>query len=110
MRLIAIWKIRVSLLQRLDTILNSLENNSEKMAFSLFHIKKCIEAVKKLGVKNFSTFIGKDQFRSISDNMETFKKVWPDIIKLAEQLDIKISIENCPMFFHITNGQVAKTW
>jgi sugar phosphate isomerase/epimerase len=28
-----------------------------------------------------------------------FSEVWPEIIQLADELNIKIGIENCPMFF-----------
>lgn len=66
-------------------------------AFS--HIKKCITGAHKLGLKNMNTFVGKNPKLSISENMENFKKYWPDIIKFAEDNDVKIGIENCAMFF-----------
>lgn len=63
------------------------------------HIKKVIKAAPVLGLKNVNTFIGRDWTKSVDDNWPRFKKVWPDIIKVAEDHDVKIGIENCPMFF-----------
>ena len=31
--------------------------------------------------------------------LELVKEIWPPIIKLAEECDVKIAIENCPMLF-----------
>lgn len=63
------------------------------------HIKKLISAAPMLGVDTVTTFIGRDQHASVSDNMKEFKSVWPDIIRFAEDNGVKIAIENCPMLF-----------
>ena len=68
-----------------------------EVAFS--HLKKCILGARKLGLKNVNTFIGRDPKASLPESMEQFKKLWPDTIKFAEDNDIKIGIENCPMFY-----------
>ncbi len=78
---------------------NPLDPDAEQRSVAVEHIKKCIRGAAALGLKNVNTFIGKDPSRTISDNMEQFKKVWPDIIKCAEDNGIKIGIENCPMYF-----------
>ena len=78
---------------------NPLDPDPEKRKYYIEHIKKVITAATKLGLKNVNTFIGKDKNKSIEDNFKTFKKVWPAIIKHAEASNIKIGIENCPMFF-----------
>ena len=46
-----------------------------------------------------NTFIGADQTKHDDDNLEKFRELWPPIVKYAEQRNIKIGIENCPMFF-----------
>ena len=78
---------------------NPLDANLEQRAVCIEHIKKCIKGAKLLGLSNMNTFIGKDPLSPISENMEQFKKVWPDIIKFAEDHGVKVGIENCPMYF-----------
>ncbi|MEA5002391.1 MAG: sugar phosphate isomerase/epimerase [Christensenella sp.] len=63
------------------------------------HIKKCIEGARILGLHNMNTFIGKDPSLPISENMKLFREIWPDIIKCAEDNDVKVGIENCAMFY-----------
>jgi len=78
---------------------NPLEANKKNANRYVAHIKKVIDAAKKLGLKNVNTFIGKDHLSSVEDNFKRFKKVWPPIVGYAEKRGVKIGIENCPMFF-----------
>lgn len=78
---------------------NPLDADLSQRAVYIEHIKKCIKAAKLLGISNVNTFIGKDPAMPVKDNLAEFKKVWPDIIKYAEDNEIKIGIENCPMYF-----------
>ena len=57
------------------------------------HLKQVILASKKLGVGMVTTFIGRDQTKNIQENLELVKEIWPPIIKLAEECDVKIAIE-----------------
>lgn len=70
---------------------------SSELAFS--HIKRVIEAAARLGIPVMNTFIGRDPMRSVEENLEVFAGKWPPIIQYAENLGIKIGIENCPMIF-----------
>lgn len=63
------------------------------------HIKKLIHASKLLDVNIVNTFIGRDHTKSIEANWDTFEEVWKPLIALAEQENVKIGIENCPMLF-----------
>ena len=78
---------------------NPLVADSAQRDVYFDHIKKTIKAAALLGVKNMDTFIGKEHSASISENMEMFKKLWPDIIKFAEDEDVVVCFENCPMYF-----------
>lgn len=78
---------------------NPLDSDLSAREVQVSHIKKCITASKLLGIHNMNSFIGRDHTKSVSENMKEFKKVWPDIIKFAEDNDVKIGIENCPMLF-----------
>jgi len=78
---------------------NPLEADKKNADRYVAHIKKVIDAAKRLGLKNMNTFIGRDHRGSLEDNFKRFKEVWPPIVKYAEKRDVKIAIENCPMFF-----------
>ena len=78
---------------------NVLDANTEKSEAAITHLKKVIAASAKLGVNLVTTFIGRDQTKSVEDNMDRFKRVWPPLIQFAEDQGVKIAIENCPMLF-----------
>ena len=63
------------------------------------HIKDVIRAAKKLGIPVVNTFVGRDHTKSLEDNFRLFEDRWPGIVKVAEEENIKIGIENCPMSF-----------
>lgn len=78
---------------------NPLVAVEEKRTFYFNHIKKVIKAASLLGINRISTFIGKDQNLPFEENYEMFLKYWPDIITYAEEMKVKVGIENCPMYF-----------
>ena len=78
---------------------NVLDPDQEKSEAAIAHLKALIRASAKLGVNMVTTFIGKDQHKTLEENIELFKQVWPDIISLAEENGVKVGIENCPMLF-----------
>lgn len=78
---------------------NTIGNNEEMRKANVSHLYKVIDASARLGVNMVTTFIGRDQFKSVEENIELFKVVWPPIIKYAEQKGVQIAIENCPMLF-----------
>jgi len=78
---------------------NPLEADDKNATAYIEHIKKVIDAANQLGLENVNTFIGRDHQRNLDDNFEKFKKIWPPIVKHAEDRKVKIGIENCPMFF-----------
>ena len=78
---------------------NPLSNDHEAGKLYQDHIKKVIKAASLLGVNQMNTFIGRDHTRSVIGNWPRFKEVWPDIVRLAEDQNVRIGIENCPMIF-----------
>ena len=78
---------------------NTMDGNQEEREAAVAHLKNVIRASHKLGVNMVSTFIGRDQTKTVEENLELVKEVWPSIIKLAEENDVKVAIENCPMLF-----------
>ena len=78
---------------------NTMDPDPEKREAAIAHLKALIKASAKLGVGMVTTFIGRDQYKSVEENIELFKQIWPDIISLAESCGVKVGIENCPMLF-----------
>ncbi|MGM9589664.1 MAG: sugar phosphate isomerase/epimerase family protein [Faecousia sp.] len=78
---------------------NTMDGDLEKRAHNIAHLKKVIAASAKLGVNLVTTFIGRDQTKSVEENIELFREIWPDIIGYAANLGVKVAIENCPMLF-----------
>lgn len=78
---------------------NTMDGNLEKRSANIEHLKKVINMSSLLGVNMVTTFIGRDQTKTVEENLEIFKEVWPPIIKLAEDKGVKVAIENCPMLF-----------
>ncbi len=63
------------------------------------HIRKVIQASARLGIGRMTTFIGRDHQKTIEANWAAFKNVWKPLIQFAEDHQVKIGIENCPMLF-----------
>lgn len=78
---------------------NTMDGDLEKRQANVQHLMAVIRASAKLGINLVTTFIGRDQNKSVEENLELVKEVWPPIIRLAEELNVKIAIENCPMLF-----------
>ncbi len=78
---------------------NTMDADPEKRDANVGHLMHVIRASAKLGVNMVTTFIGRDQTRSVEENLELVRQVWPPIVALAEELGVKIAIENCPMLF-----------
>jgi sugar phosphate isomerase/epimerase len=78
---------------------NPLDPDEKQAGVFIEHIKKVIRTASKLGVGVVNTFIGRDPVKSVEDNLKKFADVWPGIIKVAEENNVKIGIENCPMLF-----------
>lgn len=78
---------------------NTMDADLEKRAAAIAHLKAVIKASAKLGVGMVTTFIGRDQYKTVEENIALFKEIWPPIIRLAEEQGVKIAIENCPMLF-----------
>lgn len=78
---------------------NTMDADLDKRTAAVEHLKKLICASTKLGVNMVTTFIGRDQTKTVEENLELVREVWPPIIALAEAKGVKIAIENCPMLF-----------
>lgn len=78
---------------------NTMDPDPEKRGAAIRHLETLIRASERLGVGMVTTFIGRDQNRTVEDNIALFREIWPPIIALAEGCGVKVAIENCPMLF-----------
>ena len=78
---------------------NTMDPDLEKRAANIAHLQAVIRAAQKLEVPVVTTFIGRDQHKTVEENLELFDQIWPDLIRLAEECGVKVAIENCPMLF-----------
>ena len=78
---------------------NTLDPNKEKREANIKHLYSVIDASHFLGVNLVTTFIGRDQSKTIEENLEIVKEVWPPILTYAKEKGVRIAIENCPMLF-----------
>ena len=78
---------------------NPLDADKGLSDYFVDHIRKVIDAASRLGLSNMNTFVGRDPTKGIEYNLGRFKEVWPPIVRHAESKNVKIGIENCPMYF-----------
>jgi sugar phosphate isomerase/epimerase len=78
---------------------NPLTPDRDEAATVIEHIGAVIRAARTLGLRNVNTFIGRDWTVSADGNWPRFLEVWEPLIAYAEEHDVLIGIENCPMLF-----------
>lgn len=76
---------------------NNLHPDRSKRSSYHKHLKKVIDTAGMLGVKYVGTFVGSRPDKSPTQNMVEIGKVFREIVKYAEDRNVKIMIENCPM-------------
>ena len=69
---------------------NTMDPDLEKRAAAIAHLEALIKASAKLGVGMVTTFIGRDQTKTVEENIELFREIWPPIIALAEENNVKV--------------------
>lgn len=78
---------------------NPLSADAAEANLAVKHLERIIAFAAQLGIRQVNTFVGRDQRASVDDNWQRFLDCWTPLIKVAEQHDVKVGIENCPMFF-----------
>lgn len=78
---------------------NLLDADPAKRAANGAHLQKVIRAAARLGVNLVTTFIGRDQTKTVEETLASLEAVWSPILALAESSGVRIAIENCPMLF-----------
>lgn len=78
---------------------NTMDADPVKQAAAAAHLEALIRASARLGVNMVTTFIGRDQTKTVEENLELVRRIWPPILREAESAGVRIGIENCPMLF-----------
>jgi sugar phosphate isomerase/epimerase len=78
---------------------NPLDPDKEKAEVYVEHIKQVIRGAAKLGVHTMNTFVGRNPSLNVTENLKLFEYTWKPIVKIAEECNVKIGVENCPMWF-----------
>ncbi|MFJ4295660.1 sugar phosphate isomerase/epimerase family protein [Curtobacterium sp. NPDC089689] len=61
------------------------------------HLKHAIDTAAQLNVPYVGTFIGRDNTKSVRENMIEGNRVLPELVDYAGERDVKLIIENCVM-------------
>jgi sugar phosphate isomerase/epimerase len=78
---------------------NPLHPDPAHRAAVIGHLKLVIAAAQKMGVGLVNTFMGGDASKTQDANWEEALRVWPDIVAVARDHGVRLTIENCPMIF-----------
>jgi len=78
---------------------NALSPDKEAAEAAVAHINDLITVSGKMGIGMVTTFIGRDKNKTVEENLDIYEQVWTPIVKHAEENNVKIGIENCPMLF-----------
>lgn len=62
---------------------NTMDEDLEKRAANIAHLKKVILASEKLGVGMVTTFVGRATHKTVEENLELFREIWPPIVALC---------------------------
>lgn len=76
---------------------NNLHQDRSRRAEIHAHLKHAIDAAQLLGVPYVGTFIGRDNSKSVRENMAIGNEVLPELVDHAGERGVKLIIENCVM-------------
>jgi sugar phosphate isomerase/epimerase len=78
---------------------NPLDPNPQQRQRVVDHLCRVIQAAPQVGVTVVNTFIGRDPHKTVAENWQLIREVWPAIITQAQAAGVRIGIEHCPMLF-----------
>jgi len=78
---------------------NFLDVDVAKREVYVNHFYKLIDAAALMDINLVTTFIGRDQYKTVAENLDLMEEVWTPILRYAEEKNVRIGIENCPMLF-----------
>jgi len=78
---------------------DALSPDADEAEKAAEQIHDVITAAATLDIGVMNTFIGRDWTKSVDDNWPAFLETWTSLIRHAEEKNVKVGIENCPMLF-----------
>ena len=78
---------------------NPLAPDPAEAQVDVDHLKAVIRASQLLGVGKVNTFVGRDWTKTVDAQWPRFLETWRPLVAYAEQHEVRIGIENCPMLF-----------
>ncbi|WP_333926870.1 sugar phosphate isomerase/epimerase family protein [Sphingomonas sp. LR61] len=76
---------------------NNLHQDLDRREEVRTHLKHAIDAAQVLGVPYVGTFIGRDNSKSVRENMTEGNQVLPELVDYAGERGVRLIIENCVM-------------
>lgn len=61
------------------------------------HLRRCIEAAARLGCPTVGTFVGRNPYKTVAENLRDAEQIFPPFVEMAGANDVAIVIENCVM-------------
>jgi sugar phosphate isomerase/epimerase len=78
---------------------NPLHPDPATRAAAIDHLKAVIVATGRMGLPVTNTFCGGDASKHVDANWEEALRVWPDLVRFANDQGVRVTFENCPMIF-----------
>jgi sugar phosphate isomerase/epimerase len=78
---------------------NPLAADRAESELAIAHLYRLIDAASELGIGVVNSFVGRDAALSVEANWPRFLEVWRPLVQHAEERNVRIGIENCPMLF-----------
>lgn len=98
------YNLRISSLAYYD---NNLDQDLKRRESVHKHMQKVIDAASLLDVDLVGTFVGRDPTKTINENIEVAGRIFSELVRFAEDRDVKLMIENCPMIGWQVEGLVG---
>ena len=87
---------------------NPLSADESERTLAIRHIYRLIDVAAETGVGLVNTFIGRDRFKTVEENLGFYERVWEPIVKKAEEKQVRIAkIARCSS--QRTNGPAEIT-
>jgi sugar phosphate isomerase/epimerase len=77
---------------------NNLDPDDGAREAAHAHLRRLIDAAAGT-VGLVCTFAGADPAKPLDENLRRFRELWPPLVAYAEERDVRIAIENCPMVY-----------
>jgi sugar phosphate isomerase/epimerase len=100
-------KIKISSLAYYDNNLSPDKNKRKKIHE---HLKKVIDAAQMMKTELVGTFVGRDQSKTIEENIKEAIPIFSDFVSYARDRGVKLMIENCPMIGWQMEGLVGNVF